>query len=448
MLDTLSSPSVCVIDDEEADYKAILSVLNDCFISAIHLKGEVDSLPPAPFRNLQLVFLDLHLTAAIGKDAASYTANFFHKTVSETTPPLVVIIWSKYADDVPSGDDVTEAELFKQTLLKAFPAYAGRLIFVEMAKPKSHERSENWHKMLRAEMERALKGYPAIEVLWLWGQCVKEGCTSVSQDITSMAQDAILDPKISLHDGLKATMQKLAKAQSEGDLVPETAPRYLLSVLSQQLLDQLEDPKGIECVSAHGEWLSTPPSISLPEKFAGKINAFLFTSEYSSGGAAYAPGTVYRITDESGFQAMFGKNIDDLLKEWVKPESLTWKEWRTNAQPILIELSPVCDLAQGHRVNSLLVGGVVVPSGQQSKCKKSGDAYGRLPSPFYLRWPRGDFPAQEIFLSYCNRYKGTLPAGRLVEWLEPWFRLRELPLAAIRNTNAAHASRVGFVSVE
>ena len=74
-------------------------------------------------------------------------------------------------------------------------------------------------------------------------------------------------------------MQKLAKAQSEGDFGPETAPRYLLTVLTQLLVDQLEHPTGISSISSHGNWLSNIPSGEVSGDFAGNMNGFLLTSD-------------------------------------------------------------------------------------------------------------------------------------------------------------------------
>lgn len=447
MLTALSSPAVCVIDDEKADYEPILAVLNSCFISAVHLSGTLESLPPSPFPRLQLVFLDLHLTGSIGKDAASYTANFFRKAVAPTTAPLVVVIWSKYSSD-PAGDEETEAALFKRTLLEAAPDYEGRLIFVEMSKPKPDVRPVDWRDQLKSEIEQTLQGLPAIEVLWKWNELVKEGCAQVSRDMTLTAGAAIAGTTRSLPDGLTATMQKLAVAQSEGNFVPATAPKYLVSILSQLLLDQLEHPEGIASIAAHGAWLGGNPAGNVAADFPARMNGLLITSEHSAA-APFAPGTVFKITDHAGFNSVFGKSVDDLLSMWVKPASKEhWPEWQKSAQPVLIELSPVCDLAQGHRVSALLVAGIVVPSAMASKARKVGEAFGQIAVNFYVRWQgNAAFPAQEVALGYCNRYKATVPAGQMVNWLEPWFRLRELPVASIRNANAAHAARVGYASV-
>lgn len=454
MLNALSSPSVCVIDDEQDDYEAILAVLNGCFISAVHLLGTADSLPPQPFSRLQLIFLDLHLNASTGKDAASHTANVFRRVVSNKTAPIIVVIWSKYAGDklvtadVPAEDQETEAELFKRTLLEVEPSYKERLIFLEMPKPKLDDRPEDWHVKLKEELTKSLQGQSAIEVLWAWNEIVQEGCAQVSRNITMAAQAAIEGTGRSLPEGLTAAMQKLTKAQAEGDLAPAIAPKYLISVLSHLLLDQLENSDGVTSITAHGDWLSEDPGAAAGAGFPAKMNGLLFTSEHNPNGAAYAPGTVYRISDQDMFQTAFGKSLDELLGEWVKPTKANWQEWKSGAQPVLIELSPVCDLAQGNRINALLVAGVVVPLALSDCVNKSGDAYGKIAVSFYLRWAGGEnFAAQTVGLGFCNRYKLTVPARQMAQWLTPWFRLRELPIASIRNANAAHAARVGYASV-
>jgi hypothetical protein len=124
MIKQLASPSVCVIDDEEEEYRPILAALNEMFVSCVHILGNsLEGLPPQPFKRVQLTFVDLHLSGTVGKDAASHTANVFTKVMSPDTAPIVVVIWSKYAKDlvaqdgVPPEDQDTEAELFKKTLL-------------------------------------------------------------------------------------------------------------------------------------------------------------------------------------------------------------------------------------------------------------------------------------------------------------------------------------------
>lgn len=330
--------------------------------------------------------------------------------------------------------------------MDAEPNYKGRLIFAEMGKPKPDDRPEDWIAELKAEINNSLQNQSSIELLWAWNDLVKESCAKIGQDMTSVAQAATVGTHRELNDGLKATMQHLAAAQSAGDFSTDTAPRHLLTVLTQLLMDQLEHPTGIAGISAGGVWLSETPPGAVADSFPGKMNGLLLTSDNSVDGAIYAPGTVFKIADPTKFSAAFGKEIPDLMAMWIKQTAAKWTDWQRDARPILIELSPICDLAQGYRVNSLLVAGVIAPIAYAEAARKSGDAFGAI-AKFHLRWPVDGLPEQDVLLAYCHRYKTTLPAGHLAGWLQPWFRLRELPAAAIRNANAAHAARIGYVSL-
>ena len=333
-----------------------MRALNRLHVSAIHLTGEIDALPTTPFKRLRLVFLDLHLSGSVGKDAASNTANVFIRSVSSDTGPIVVVIWSKYANDkvadssAPPEDQETEAELFKGTLLGAEPKYKGRLIFVEMAKPKQDDRPEDWADLLKAEIEKSLRDQPAVEILWGWESLVEASYSQVTQGLTSIAEAAVADSQFELKDSLKGTLQRLAEAQGEGDFTSATAPSHLLTVLTQLLVDQLEHPEGITAVAPHGNWLIDKEQGHVGNGFAARMNALLLTSSKAHGPNLYVPGTVYRIKNEPrAFKKAFGKRLSSLIdiccsEKRPKPK---WKDWRKHAYPILIELSPVCDVAQG-----------------------------------------------------------------------------------------------------
>lgn len=452
MISQLASPSVCVIDNEKEDYEPILQALNSLFISTVHIVGTMDSVPQQPFKRLRLVFVDLHLTTAIGKDAASHTANIFMRTVSAETAPIVVVIWSKYADDkvledgVPANDQDTEAEVFKNTLLGAEPKFRERLIFVEMPKPKPDDRPEDWTEHLKQEIATALRGQEAIEALWGWESLVADGCSSITADLTSVAQMAISGTTQPLKDGLKATLQTLAKAQGEGDFTPQTAPGHLLAALSGLLIDQLEQPDGLARIDAHGPWLEQNPAGPIGAGFATHMNSVLLAAGPTGTATPYMPGTVFRISDAEQFAATFGATLASLVDTCCTNITNKGDEWRLAVRPVLIELSPVCDMAQGKRVSALLSGGVLVPVSLQ-KFAQSRDAFGTLSGAFRMRWPTQDFPEQDVVLAFCHRFRMTLPTGAVPAWLQPWFRLRELPTASIRNLSAAYSARVGYVSL-
>ncbi|MGH8021831.1 MAG: hypothetical protein ACREIA_26820 [Opitutaceae bacterium] len=202
MIPRLLSPSVCVIDDEIADYGPILEALNTLGIGCVHVLGSSgDALPTSPFEGLRLVFTDLHLTGQAGKQAASHTANVVKKVVSPEHGPVVIVIWSKYAADpagdasLPPTDQPTEADQFKSELLGAEPKFKARAIFLEMPKPKLLNRPavDEWIKALKLEIENTLKGVGAVEVLWAWEAIALDAGIQVSEMLTKLTEAGVDD---------------------------------------------------------------------------------------------------------------------------------------------------------------------------------------------------------------------------------------------------------------
>lgn len=233
MISRLSNPSVCVIDDEEEDYRPILDALNNLYVSCVHLKGDAASLPSRPFEGLRLIFLDLHLTGSVGRSGASHTANVFRKVVSSETAPIVVVIWSKFAkdalgqEDVPAEDQETEADLFKRFLVEAEPAYKERLVFIEMKKPKQNARPgrRDWTRHLRTQIRKTLKGQLAVDALWAWELLVTRACNSVSEELTRLA--VVGSPASDLKAGLSDAMKRLRKLKARATFQRKQLPATL-----------------------------------------------------------------------------------------------------------------------------------------------------------------------------------------------------------------------------
>jgi hypothetical protein len=448
MINQLASPSVCVVDDDPAEYKPILAALNDLYVSCIHIPGnDVASLPSSPFRRLQLVFLDLHLNNSVGKNAASHTANVFRKLVFTETAPIVVVIWSKYAQVQEEGDE-TAAELFKSTLFGAEPSYKGKLIFVEMPKPMPDARPEEWTPTLRTEIEKALADQAAVEILWTWDSMVRDACMGVGEGLTAIAAVSAEKVRVTLAESLKDAMQRLAKAQGEGDLSSATAPGHLVTVLAQLLMDQL-DNFDASALAAHGTWLATEPPKAAPAGFAAQMNGLLLTAGVSPNSAPLMPGTVYRLSDAGRFGDLFGGDLLSLMSGCtsLKPTQQKWQDWLKEAWPVLVEISPACDVAQNNRVNALLIGGFIVPAALGMHRKPNGESFACLPL-INLRWPAPDFPAQDAALIFCYRYKVAGPVDAILDWIEPWFRLREMPTASLRAAHSGNAARIGYVLIQ
>lgn len=467
MISLLASPSVCVIDDEKEEYEVILGALNQLRVPAHHIKGtDVNELPDEPFRSVRLVFQDLHLGGEIGKNAASRAANFFTKTVHPESAPVVVVIWSKHTDErvaneEPEDDQPTVSDLFREEVLASSDAYKSRLIFIEMKKPRPGDRPEYevWISELVAEINLKLSNVPATSLLWEWEQTVKAAAAKVVDQLVSFSSCTNGAPETD--DGMKVLLSCLASAHSEGDLDVQTAPRHIASALSQLLSDQLEHSTSSSRFSAHGEWLAIKQT--LEPTVAASLNSLLMTSESNTDGTAYAPGCVYRIQGEELFTRLFGEklgslkhdcfyplppNSDEDAAEKKKSNAVAKEEWKKFAVPVLVELSPVCDVAhKGKRTTASLVAGLVAPASMEPYVKRTG-AFHALPI-FTLRQAGGTLAANtEVIVVISSKYRTTLPSKAEEDGgLERWFRIRELPTASIRTWLASQIARIGFVSL-
>ena len=443
MIETLAKPSVCVIDEDENDYRPILDALNGLYIGSIHIKGDTtEGLPEKPFQELRLVFTDLYLASgAVGKDMASHTANIFRKIVSPDTAPVIVVIWSKHAgekidDGTPPDDQPTEADLFESTLLEAEPSYKGRLIFIRMSKA----RTENWVDELKGHIIKLLDDQESIEALWIWESLVRGCALKVSKELTDFAVTANESDTLKR---LKEILQILTNAQKEGQaLTKETAPHYLATVLGQLLLDQIEHANGVKDLEKHGDWLIQ--AVNDIDALSPSINSMLITAEMPNSLVPFLPGTVYLINENDNFKAVIGADLKELKSSLQKKKAgPAYDSWVNEAKLAAVEISPSCDVDNGARVNATLLVGLILPKSHIENVK-TADSIEKLPT-FSLRKEIGGFAKQDVFFVYSSRNRLTLPATNVPEWLSPWFRLRELPTASIRNWHSGQASRVGYV---
>jgi hypothetical protein len=458
MIARLASPSICVIDDDKADYEPILKALTRLGFAHTHIRG-TNPTKLRPLKGIRLVFTDLHLAGQVGKDAASYTANVFRALFPNDTAPLVVIIWSKYSDDpageagLPPSDQPSEAEVFKQTLIGAVPAFKESLVFCEMKKPKVNRRPKGgkWITKLKRDIQGELAKIPAFDVLWEWECLVRDASIQLTEQLARLAQrlpgGEAETGAATLHERLQNALKILAQECGGPDCTPATAPRHLVAMLAQTLADHVEHLEISKPLKQHGVWLGKKEAEPNRTVMAAGLNGLLMTAAQSQKQHPFTPGTVYRFTKAAKLRELFGVEERDLLSLCYSGSQASFDEWRNGlkAKPVLLEISPACDVQQRTRRNALLIGGLIIPVSGLKKIKRA-DAIEILPT-FSLRWPAAGFDKQDAALVFFSRFKVTLQPKREPTWLKAWFRLRELPAASLRNWHAGHAARVGYVSL-
>ena len=462
MISQFGSPSVCVIDDEAADYEPMLAALLRQGIAAVHIRGkDEESTPSQPFKGLRLVLTDLHLGSSIAqKDHASHTASVFMRTVSPEHGPVLVVVWSKFANEAvpasefaaaPEEDQPDLADLFEKTLLEAEPKFADVAIFARIPKPITSQRGDtDWIDQLRNDLLKVLSEYPALAFLWSWEARVRESSHSVLEEVVTLSKSTSPQGAMNLDSQAQQLFRVLATEQGGEGLSGAAYRLHLSLLLSQILSDQLEHSVEVDSTNEAAPWKITEAGLPKLAPFASRVNSALLASSTKDEAPPFQPGTVYLVTDQEKFAEAFGVKFDQLCDDCSSKLSVEARRqessWKSQVVPILIELSPACDIHQKKRRKAFLVAGLAIP-------KEGFGDFSSLPSRersplLFNRWRSvGGFEAHEFFLVFSSYYKVTIPDASEPAWLKRWFRLRELPTASLRNWQAGHSARVGYVSL-
>lgn len=453
MITDLSSPSVCVIDDEEEDYIPILNALITLGLGSVHIRGRNDDpLPPQPFNAVRLVFVDLHLNGLTGKSAASHTANVVRRVIPAKSGPILVVIWSKYAHDpvtgpeTPPDDQQSEADIFKSTLLGADPSYKGRLVFTEMPKPKPNDgrpTSGEWALSLQAEISRVLEAYSAFNVLWRAEGLVRDSALNVTERLAALAGDDG-EETLPIEQKLRLLLRLLTQQQAGPDISQVTAERHFMTVFSQLGQDIIEATVAACRTEAPTAWLAdaVDPTQQTPITSA-RLNSFLLTAPPHPATATFMPGTVFNVVDIEQMEQAAGFSFEALQTDCFngKPTSTEFADFKAKTKPVFVEITPACDFHQGHRRCATLIAGLVC-EGAAAKKANSRDAC-RITPLFEDRYVQ---PAVDVRMVFCSRFRFTTSVQAHPRWLEPRLRLRDVVATDIRNWHSSQASRVGYLS--
>jgi hypothetical protein len=534
------SPAICVIDDEVAEYEPILKALLRMGLGAVHIKGDnLDDLPPEghPLQGLRLVFTDLNLNNSSNRMALSNTATVFSRVVPSDSGPVIVIIWSKIADDADdSAEGITKAQEFQNLVLNGHPSYRNKLIFTQMEKPKgmgatrketidwitrlenetrhllvpsdcteplegelTHEafldrfsnefdrlagqlkqeflleqgtNDDSWVDHFQKKVTALLSSWESFDLLWKWESVCQRAAGKAGHDLLHLALRALPPESTNrLNEAgsyLQQILQELVRAQGGSDIQASDAPRHLVTALAELAADNIEHSDRITLLEDHAEWL-TPPKRPPDADFGPAINRVLLTSEFFAAGH-FVPGSVFEVKEQvHGFESLFGCQLEKLKVDCLNrsKKSFNQETWKASATPVVVEISPACDVHNNKRRTIVLLAGLVV-DGSQVEFTHSKDAWMTLPQ-FEPREPpaadgQGNAPNEageepkvfelrgsdqrKVFMVFCARYRATLPVNAdFPLWLKPWFRLRDLPTAAVRNWAAGQSARVGYISL-
>ncbi len=472
---TLETTRVCVIDDEVDEYLQLIQALSRLRLGTIHIAGDrIEDLPEEPLSGLRLVFLDMQLGTE-GDDAAitSHTARVFSRVVPSNAGPLLVVVWTKYKDIV---------EAFRKRLYEAYPEYQGKLLFTIIEKPVGGipAQANELRESVDAEMR---KFYPA-ELLWRWEQLVHDAASATTEEISRHAtqrakitdEDSEEAGTAKLLKGLSEVLRILISAEAEETISSQTAFADLLAVLIPLHRDRLEHAVEREDAKVAEALVGGPAVVPTSEEKV-ELNTMLIVAPYLVEDTPFRPGVICAINNNPDFEARFRISIPEVFGEILDVrKTATWNKlksqsesgnldiargeqvlarfgeenakllqqrdgWLGQCVPILLDISPLCDFAQGNSRLARLMMGLMVPSGGEIKYHAKG-AFQKLPT---VKVP--DHGATGWDLVFCSRFVFSFVPTAAAEEVRPICRLRDSIVAELRGWAAAQDARGGHVSV-
>ena len=143
-----------IIDDKFEEALPLFRILSKDRVAVTFFSGRIEELPPEPFRDVRMVFLDIVLEGLEGADdktRISTLVNVINKVVSKENGPFILVIWTKHPE-------------FIQNIQKALKEAGFYFLIVDLEKYKFFEsKDEGWLfsedriEELHREIENKLK---------------------------------------------------------------------------------------------------------------------------------------------------------------------------------------------------------------------------------------------------------------------------------------------------
>jgi len=452
-MNSLHSTRVVVVDDETDEALPLISALSKLGIGVLYYDGTGERLPRKPISGIRLIFLDLRLAGdptAQPKHLISQTLSVLKQIVDLKACPAGIVYWTKHEED--------EAE-FEQLLLKNLPEF--RPTFLLGIPDKMQFCDGLQTDQIQRTIVDQLVNIPACRLLWDWEQAVHDSATQSAGLLWSLAApDGNGQPVGTPDDRLLELLCALSRADGASDQDDEIAClTHLFEGLNPLHYDQLENRVGSVC--NHEEHTSRlrdkiHNGVSLTDDLRNQLNGIFLTARIPATGWRVNPGNVYTEKGWSKDDAPFflrksaRKGLESFVGEIFSEKSPDKLKRLTDASiPCLVELTPLCDIANTKTGLARLVAGILVKfSGDASFDKKV-----HLPSSNRIFGKQIEFcsvrakplsGAYSLFLNARHLHSKSLVKLKLHR---PTFRLRHEVVRDIQAWFASHAARPGYFSL-
>ncbi len=446
----LTGTRVLVIDDDEDEILDLVRVLWGGNVSALYVNpGDLDgAVPPAPFRGVRLVFLDMDIVGggADEKSKLSALGNCLRKVLDEKNGPYVMVAWTKQPWLVERLDEY----------LLGFPAIPRPVRIVTITKSDCQEDGRFRLDRVRARVNESLISCPPLKMLQTWEHEYMASASDVVAELSRIANDGTETPPDAARRAWEKRILDLmfhcaSEQAGRKNLLDGSATfSALCHALNPLVADRAElriEPLAAFVADSSPRLLEVDAKARCPLEAAARINTMLHCSfdrpAEPFSGSVYIPG------GDAGFNSLFPR-LEDLLRGVLlhgldaDQGKKDMEAIKVGSRQVLMEANPTCDHVQKKVVTPRLIGGALIPFEFRNLLKKMDK-----PWPDYL-WRLGPLalppegPARPMLL-ITHSLLVTSSTFDILRAQQALFRMRPQAFAAMQAWFAGHAARPGML---
>ncbi len=494
-----------VVDDNFEEIVPVIRALSDSGIGCAYFDGTPPSGGPGDNQldGVRIAFMDMHMSDEVTDDApARHAADYLCQLIGQHPPSTVgIFCFTKYTEEIEDFTSFIYNNLDRN-----------KIMFVESIEKPHYDNNDEVVNLIKSKINELTENKVASRLLAFWEQVVHEATNDTLGSLTEIALGAgaqepdeqndkienslrtvlsvlasgakerrATDGKASidaLFDALSAVQQDRMEYNQSKKLkeIKEAAEKF------KNILDGVEkDIKEIRGAAQNAQFVKQAKhrasfrvnivkgendeeiSLSnkdvkkvfeeieegilnektnrLPDDLIGNLNAFINLSFEAVDGEPMRPGTIFKAVNDSiisynacNHKELFGTtSSDDSLDKLV---------------PIIVEVSPFCDHAQGKVSLPRFVGGCLVPEEQAGGLLGRADYLWQQAGPLYF--PERVFPEEGcggVYRLVLNAHVQTARDNLSDVELKPMARVRRNTLLDIQAWLARHGSRPGVMTV-
>jgi hypothetical protein len=478
----LKTARVVIIDDNKTEGQALNQVLARKQIGTLFIQwGDVDNLPEQPLVGTRLLCLDMYLADEDDDETVLATLMTAVKTViAETNGPYVLVGWTqhphlvdklavKLAAESPRLAPLTSIPLDKTdfiniangAILDGAAEALWQRIEAEITgnspfhyilgwEQSSHDATTETVGMLSGLTDRMVNATPAAVALQAMGELAptetipnEAGTVEAIPARAVPGLDLLMQVRKSKRTSLDALLAALALASAGSSIQESFAKRALTETLNLLLADQMEQIPETNTPN----WPSTP-GVNIGE-LAGLVGQNDLVADLNAALLVGKPRTALSggVYVSNGWHVEGGFPIGTEENSLVHLPSLMDQLFSSkppvdSVVPVLVDISPVCDYAQGKVRFIRLAAGLLVATDRFKVFQ--GAHYIDVVGPMRLEYD-GITSGIYHLVTHVGQVM-TIPPDRLGTSTAA-FRLRDSVVFSTQSRFTAHSGRPGYVSV-